>query len=261
MERAMLRRTERLLGNEFLDRIAEKRVILFGVGGVGSWCAESLVRSGIRHITIVDSDQVSVTNCNRQLMATSTTIGMVKVDVLRNRLLDINPNAEIIALQKVYNEENADSFHIETYDYVIDAIDSLKDKAHLILHATRLAKEIEQGELHGEGIVKRLTFISSMGAALRMDPTKIGITEFWKVKNDPLGKILRKRFRQRKQMPSVKFQCVYSEELPMQNRGEDDPEDVCEYKAQINGTVSHITGIFGFMIAGLVMQDIDSEVF
>lgn len=259
MEHAMLQRTGLLLGNEFLDKTATKRVIIFGVGGVGSWCAESLIRSGIRHLTIVDNDLVSVTNCNRQLMATSSTIGKIKVEVLRERLLDINPYADIVALQKTYEEENADTFNIETYDYVIDAIDSLKDKAHLILHATRLAKEIEQGELKGEGIVKRLTFISSMGAALRMDSSKIGVTEFWKVKNDTLGKVLRKRFRQRNQMPSVRFQCVYSEELPMTNRGIADPEDRCDYKAQINGTTSHITAIFGFTIAGLVMQDIDKE--
>lgn len=291
----MLRRTELLLGEDFLDRTAGKRVIIFGVGGVGSWCAESLVRSGIRHITLVDSDRVCMTNCNRQLMATSSTVGGVKVDVLRARLLDINPHANIVAMQKIYGEENAEEFRIETYDYVIDAIDSLRDKAHLILHATRLAKLIKQGELQGDGIVRRLTFISSMGAALRMDPTKISVAEFWKVKNDPLGKALRKRFRYRNQSPSVKFKCVYSEELPMDNRGAnhscgssrcictntrllsgtrgtdtavyDAPGDqrLAEHnwtasKAQVNGSISHITAIFGLTIAGLVMQDIDGEI-
>ena len=101
-----------LLGEEMMEIIARKRVILFGVGGVGSWCAESLVRSGIRHLTIIDSDCVSITNINRQLMATTKTIGMVKVDALRNRLLDINPDAEVIAIQQVYNKETAPQFHL-----------------------------------------------------------------------------------------------------------------------------------------------------
>lgn len=291
MERARLRRMELLVGEEGINEIFSKRVIIFGVGGVGSWCAESLVRSGIRHLTIVDSDRVCITNCNRQLMATSKTIGQVKVEVLKERLLEINPNAEITALQKIYQAENADEFHIETYDYVIDAIDSLKDKAQLILHATSLSKKIKQGELQGEGIPARLTLISSMGAALRLDPTMIRVAEFWKVKNDTLGKALRKRFKYRKENPSVKFQCVYSEELPMENKGVitacGTSECICTNtkllsgeegtesaiydapgdqqlathqwnasKAQTNGSVSHITSIFGFTIAGLVMQDI-----
>ncbi len=291
MERAMLRRTELLLGDDAVNDIASKRVIIFGVGGVGSWCAESLVRTGIRHLTIVDSDRVCVTNCNRQLMATSKTIGQVKVDALKERLLEINPNAEIVALQKIYQEEDAASFNIETYDYVIDAIDSLKEKAHLILYTTDLAKKIKRGELTGEGVSERLTLISSMGAALRVDPTKIRVAEFWKVKNDALGRALRNRFKRRKETPALKFQCVYSEEPPMQNRGEnhscgtsqcmcpkakllggvrgtdtavyDAPGDQrlvehewCTSKAQINGSLSHITAIFGFTLAGLVIEDV-----
>ena len=255
----MLSRTERLVGENGIRAITSKRVILFGVGGVGSWCAESLVRSGIRHLTIVDCDTVSITNCNRQLVATSSTIGRVKVEVLKERLLDICPGAEIVALQSVYQAENAESFHLETYDYVIDAIDSLKDKAHLILYATALSKKIKEGELKGEDIVNRLTFFSSMGAALRIDPTKIRVAEFWKVKNDTLGRALRKRFKGRKEMPSTKFMCVYSEELPMENRGDVAQADNSPgmiTKAQINGTMSHVTSIFGFTIAGLVMQDI-----
>lgn len=252
----MFRRTELLLGTEAVETITAKRVIIFGVGGVGSWCAESLVRSGIRHLTIVDSDRVCASNCNRQLMATSKTIGQVKVDVLRERLLEINPNAEITALEKIYEAESAADFQLETYDYVIDAIDSLKDKAHLILYTTELARKIKRGELHGNGIVPRLTLVSSMGAALRIDPTKIRVTEFWKVRNDALARALRNRFKRDKEMPAQKFKCVYSEEPPMQNRGEAHPDDVCAYKAQINGTVSHVTAIFGITIAGLVIDDI-----
>ena len=129
-------RTALLLGEDVMHRLAETKVIVFGVGGVGSWCAECLVRSGIRQLTIVDYDLICMSNCNRQLMATRKTIGMAKVDVLKQRLLDISPDADIRAMRMTYSAENAHEFHLEHYDYVIDAIDSLKDKANLILHAT-----------------------------------------------------------------------------------------------------------------------------
>ena len=221
-----------------MERIAQKRVILFGVGGVGSWCAESLIRSGIKHLTIVDSDCVSVTNINRQLMATTQTVGQVKVDAMNERLLSINPEAEITALQRVFNEETAESFHLEDYDYIIDAIDSIKDKALLILMAT----SSPSGD-------KRGAFFSSMGAALKLDPTRIKVAEFWKVQGDPLARALRNRFKKEKQFPKRKFKCVYSDEL-LQNQKPIDPED------KGNGTVAHITAVFGFMLAGLVIQDI-----
>ena len=124
-EEMIFSRSRRLLGDDVMDRLATARVIVFGVGGVGSWCAEALVRTGIRHLTIVDSDRVSVSNINRQLMATTRTVGQVKVDVLRERLLEINPDAEIDARQQIFTAETADSFHLEEYDYIIDAIDSL----------------------------------------------------------------------------------------------------------------------------------------
>ena len=238
MNNEIFSRAEMLLGSEGMATIRSKRVIVFGVGGVGSWCTECLVRNGFRRITIVDSDDVSVTNCNRQLMATTRTVGMVKVEAMRERLLDINPDAEIVTIQRHYNEETAESFHIEDYDYVIDAIDSLKDKIHLILHVTSLERPV---------------LFSSMGAALRIDPTKVRVAEFWKVRNDTLGAMLRKRMRQRKTLPQKKFLCVYSEELPMENLGKSD--ETCSYKAQINGSLAHITAIFGMTLAGLVTQN------
>ena len=238
IENDIFRRTELLLGDDTMSRIAEKRVIIFGVGGVGSWCAESLVRSGIRKLTIVDSDRVCVTNINRQLMATTKTIGQVKVDALKERLLSINPSAEITALQQVFTAETADSFNLSSYDYIIDAIDSLKDKALLILMAT----STPLGERGGG------RFFSSMGAALKLDPTKIQVAEFWKVKGAPLARALRNRFKRDKQFPKRKFQCVYSDEL-LQNQKPIDPDD------RGNGTIAHITAVFGFMLAGLVIQD------
>ena len=236
---AIFRRAELLLGDEAMGRIAQKRVIIFGVGGVGSWCAESLVRSGISRLTIVDSDRVAVTNINRQLMATTKTVGQVKVEALKERLLAINPSAEITALQQIFNAETAESFQLGTYDYIIDAIDSLKDKALLILLATSLPPQGER---------RRVGFFSSMGAALKLDPTRIKIAEFWKVQGDPLARALRKRFKRDGQYPKRKFQCVYSDEL-LENKMPIDPND------RGNGTIAHITAIFGFMLAGLVLQD------
>lgn len=261
IEKGIFQRTELLLGNDIMDIIAQTRVIIFGVGGVGSWCAESLIRSGIRHLTIVDSDRVCVTNINRQLMATLKTVGQVKVEALKERLLDINPKAEINACQQIYSAETADSFELNTYDYIIDAIDSLENKALLI----RKACETEA------------TFFSSMGAALKMDPTKIDVAEFWKVKGCPLAAALRRKFKKTRVFPAKKFKCVFSEELlknkgansscgtdaclcPKAKAGPGDPNLVnhewCSSKAQINGTLAHTTAIFGFTIAGLVIQDI-----
>ena len=232
IEQAIFRRAELLLGDEAMSRIAEKRVIIFGVGGVGSWCAESLVRSGIRKLTIVDSDRVSVTNINRQLMATTKTVGQVKVDALKERLLTINPSAEITALQQVFNADSASQFGLEEYDYIIDAIDSLKDKALLILLACQTKAKL----------------FSSMGAALKLDPTRIKTAEFWKVTGDPLARALRHRFKRDKQFPKRKFQCVYSDEL-LENKAPIDPDD------RGNGSIVHITAVFGFVLAGLVVQD------
>ena len=242
IEDAIFRRSALLLGNEAMLQIGSKRVIIFGVGGVGSWCAESLIRSGIRHLTIVDSDRVCESNINRQLMATTLTIGQIKVYALKERLLSINPSAEIITIEKVFNEDTANTFDLDNYDYIIDAIDSLKDKVLLILMATNT----------------KARFFSSMGAALKIDPTRIRVTEFWKVEGDPLARMLRKRFKQNDHYPKRKFQCVYSDEL-LQNKGpqpEEKEETISQItKGQTNGSLAHITAIFGFTLAGLVLQD------
>lgn len=252
MEQEIFNRTELLLGKKTTELIAQKRVILFGVGGVGSWCAESLIRSGIHHLTIVDSDSICATNINRQLMATTETVGQVKVDVLKKRLLSINPNAEITALQQVYCAETADSFHIETYDYILDAIDSLDNKVLLIRNACETSA----------------TFFASMGAALKMDPLKIDVAEFWKVKGCPLAKALRNKFKRSKTFPAKKFKCVYSDEL-LENKGLDtfheSNEPLAEHdwhaaKVHTNGTIAHTTAIFGFTLAGLVIQDVLKKV-
>lgn len=233
-------RARLLLGNEGMERIASKRVLLFGVGGVGSWCAESLVRTGIMHLTLVDADCVNITNVNRQLMATTQTVGRVKVEALRERLLEINPDAEITPIQKLFTAENAAEFQLDSYDYIIDCIDSLKDKTALIELATHTGAK----------------FFSSMGAALKIDPTRIRVAEFWDVHGDPLARAIRKKFRKEGRETGKPFLCVFSEEL-LENRGEpQDPANEIVRKACVNGSLAHITAIFGHTLAGLVLQDI-----
>jgi len=251
-EKGIFKRAELLLGNKLMDKISSTKVILFGVGGVGSWCAESLIRTGIKHLTIVDSDYVCETNINRQLMATTKTVGQRKVDVLKARLLEINPEAQITSIAGVYSEVTSDSFNLSTYDYIIDAIDSLKHKTHLIRTATRTKAKL----------------FSSMGAALKIDPTRIKVAEFWNVKGCPLAAALRRKMKQGEK-PAKKFKCVYSDEL-LENKGlkyENDEskssellkQDNPSVKAQTNGTLVHITAIFGFTLAGLIIQDICKE--
>lgn len=225
-------RLQLLVGRQQLERLASARVIVFGVGGVGSWCAEALVRSGICHLTIVDSDVVVPSNINRQLMATTATIGQPKVEVLAQRLRLINPEADIRAVANRYNADTADSFCLGDYDYVIDAIDSLADKA-LLIHSVTLLPETQ--------------LFSSMGAARKMDPTAITVSEFNKVHSDPLARALRQTFKRTGMFPARKFMCVWSSEvLP-------NAEPSTE---RINGTVAHITITFGVMLASMVIKHI-----
>jgi len=240
MDSVYANRTELLLGADVLARLGEVRVALFGVGGVGSWCAEGLVRSGVKHLTLVDADRISPSNVNRQLMATPRTVGQVKVEALRGRLLEIAPDAQIVPLQKVFSAATAEEFDLAGYDYILDAIDSLKDKGELILRATRTPA----------------VFFSSMGAALKIDPTQVRVAEFWNVRGCPLGAALRKKFKQNHTWPGHKFRCVYDEQV-LPNRGSVAVSETDLFdKAQINGSLAHITAIFGMTLCGLVVEDV-----
>lgn len=240
--------------------MAKKNVIIFGIGGVGSWTAESLVRTGIRKLTMVDSDRICVTNINRQVHATTQTVGEVKTDVLKKRLLEINPSAEITNLQKIFNKETQDQFELDSYDYIIDAIDSLINKIYLIRFATRT----------------NARFFSSMGSALKVDPTRIRVGKFWEIQGCPFAAMIRSRIR-RGELPAKEFLCVYSDEVlknagadpacgtekcfcPKSKNGPGDAElashEWCSMKAAVNGSTAHITAIFGFTLAGLVIKDI-----
>lgn len=219
----IFQRSAMLLGEKAQAALESSRVILFGVGGVGSWCAEALVRSGIRRLTIVDSDVVNESNVNRQLMATSETIGEVKVKALKERLLQINPEAEINPVCERFTADSAASFHLDEYDYIIDAIDSLKDKAELILRACETDA----------------VFFSSMGAARKIDPTRVKVADFWKVRDCPLGAALRKKLRREGTLPQKSFLCVYGDEvLPV-----------------VGGSLVTVTAVFGMNLAALVIKD------
>lgn len=249
-------RSEALLGSETMESLRTKRVILFGVGGVGSWCAEALIRTGLTHLTIVDGDTVQPSNINRQLPATRETLGRPKVEVLKERLLTINPEAEIVAIYKMYEPtpipslkggEPGKSFPLgedlgealSEYNYVIDAIDSVAAKTDLILRATR---------------VKGLKIFSSMGAALRFDPTKVTVGELMDIKGDALAKAVRARMKRLGVKPYKKIKCVYSLEnshpTPSLSQGEG------EKREAIKGSLMQVTAVFGCTLASLVIEDI-----
>ena len=250
-----------LTGDTAVDRLQKTKVIVFGAGGVGGWCAEALVRSGIGSLTIVDSDRICRTNINRQVQATTATVGKVKVTELARRLREINPSATVKPLQEIYKKGNAEVFNLSSYDYVIDAIDSLSAKVDLIISAT------EAGA----------TVYTALGASCKMDPTRIRISPLWESQGCHLGKLVRKRLRRRKFTGNPL--CVYSEEfLPVRQGGgagcgtgecicpeapgaSGDGENALVHewsgkKRQVNGSAVHITGTFGFFLAGMVLQDV-----
>ena len=223
-------RSEALLGAEAMEALRTKRVILFGVGGVGSWCAEALVRTGLTHLTIVDGDTVQPSNVNRQLPATRETLGRPKVEVLKERLLTINPEAEIVAVFENYfadgKTESGADLKICEYDYVIDAIDSVAAKTDLILCATRS---------------RGVKIFSSMGAALRFDPTKVTTGELMSIQGDALAKAVRARMKKIGLHPYRKVKCVYSTEQPQQ--------------CATRGSLMQVTAVFGCTLASMVIGD------
>ena len=221
----MFTRTIQLLGEEGFRALQNARVILFGVGGVGSWCAETLLRTGIGHLTIVDFDKVDMTNLNRQIVATYDNIGRSKVFEMQKRLLKIAPKANIQAIELQYNTDTADSFNLAQYDIVIDAIDMVDCKTLLLYRATQTGSKV----------------YSSMGAGRKTDPRKIRTAEFWEVKGCPLARALRTKMKKTNLLPTSRIQCVYSEEI-----------------SSSQGTLAPIVGIFGMTLASLVINDLVS---
>lgn len=248
-------RSEALLGAGVMEALRTKRVILFGVGGVGSWCAEALIRTGLTHLTIVDGDTVQPSNVNRQLPATRETLGRPKVEVLKERLLTINPEAEIEALHKMYEAQStmyeeqctkeAFDFQLSTFDYVIDAIDSVAAKTDLIINATR---------------TKGVKIFSSMGAALRFDPTRVTTGELMAIKGDALAKAVRARMKRMGLKPYRKVKCVYSMEQAMRLQSTDRSADGVQTEQAVKGSLMQVTAVFGCTLANMVIEDIREKI-
>ena len=250
-------RSEALLGSETMESLRTRRVILFGVGGVGSWCAEALIRTGLTHLTIVDGDTVQPSNVNRQLPATRETLGRPKVEVLKERLLTINPEAEIVAINTMYKEtmynvqkddvqctEEPFGFRLEGYDYVIDAIDSVAAKTDLIIRATR---------------TRGVKIFCSMGAALRLDPTKVTTGELMDIKGDALAKAVRARMKKMGVKPYRKVKCVYSTEQAMRLQSTDRSTDRVQTVLPTKGSLMQVTAVFGCTLVSMVIEDLQKK--
>lgn len=240
-------RIELLIGPEALQKLAQCSVTVFGVGGVGSFVVEGLVRSGVGKFVLVDHDTVCLTNINRQLHATRKTVGQSKVELMKNRILEINPKVEVIAYQEFYNVETAQQLIHTGCDYIVDAIDTISSKIDLIVRAKNMG----------------IPIISSMGAGNKMDPTKFEVADIYQTSVDPLAKVMRRELRKRG-IESLKV--VYSKEEPikplvLENNCKTDcictnKEFTCTSKRQIPGSVSWVPSVAGLIIAGEVVKDL-----
>lgn len=228
-------RTELLLGPDAMARLGAARVAVFGIGGVGGHAAEALVRSGVGAIDLVDSDQVSVSNLNRQLFALHSTIGMDKVDAARVRLLDINPNLIIRTHKCFFLPETADQFDFSAYDYVLDCIDTVTGKLQLVEAAHAVSTPI----------------ISSMGAGNKLDPAAFEVADIYETSVCPLARIMRKELR-RRGIPALKV--VYSREEAMEPLEKAEPER--QGRRSVPGSLAFVPSVAGLIMAGEVVKDL-----
>jgi len=242
-------RTELLLGTEALEKLAGSTVAIYGIGGVGSYVAEGLVRSGVGRFILVDDDRICLTNINRQLHATHKTVGSYKVDVMAQRMLEINPKAEIETYKVFYLPENAAQFFEKSCDYIVDAIDTVSAKLDLIIRAKDAGTPI----------------ISCMGAANKLDPTRLEVADIYATSVCPLAKVMRHELRER---GVISLKVVYSKEPPLTplDIGEascrincicpEGTKRTCAIKRQIPGSVSFVPSVAGLIIAGEVVREL-----
>lgn len=228
-------RTRMLLGADSVERLRNARVAVFGVGGVGGYVVEALARSGVGTLDLIDNDKVSLTNLNRQIIATRQTIGQYKVDVAKERVLTINPDARVNIYRTFYMPDTADQFDFSQYDYVIDAIDTVTGKIQLV----------EQAEQAGCPI------ISSMGAGNKMEASAFRAADIYETSVCPLAKVMRRELKKR---GIKKLKVVYSEEKPLMPRGE--AEEESEGRRQIPGSNAFVPAAAGLIIAGEVVKDL-----
>lgn len=227
-------RTELLLGSEGVSRLKKSSVAVFGVGGVGSYTAEALARSGVGHITLIDNDTVNITNINRQIIALQSTVGMLKTEAAKARILDINPNCKVTVHSCFYT---GNEFELDNFDYIADAIDSVSSKLALIENA----------------IKNNIPIISSMGTGNKLDPTKLVVTDISKTEMCPLAKIVRTQLRKR---GINHHTVVYSTEKPVTHKAEIEEEN--DNRKTI-GSVSFVPSVAGLIMAGKIINDIASE--
>lgn len=236
-------RTELLFGKKAMEKFAGSRVAVFGIGGVGGYTTEALVRSGIGEIDLIDSDRVSLTNLNRQIIALRSTVGKYKVDVMQERIMDINPDIKVHVHKCFYLPETKDQFDFSKYDYVVDAVDTVTAKIQLVMEAKEAGVPI----------------ISSMGAGNKLDPAAFQVADIYKTSVCPLAKVMRRELKSR---GIKKLKVVYSQELPIKPA----PEAISAYQAEetpeesrkrsIPGSAAFVPSVAGLIIAGEVLKDL-----
>ena len=245
-------RTELLLGKEAMNKLENSRVAVFGIGGVGGYVCEALVRSGVGAFDLIDDDKVCLTNLNRQIIATRKTVGKYKADVMKERILEINPDADVRVYKCFFLPENAEEFPFEEYDYVVDAVDTVTAKLELVMKAKEL----------------NIPIISSMGAGNKLDASLFKVADIYQTKVCPLAKVMRRELKKR---GVKKLKVVYSEEQPMTPI-----EDMaiscrsncicppgaahkCTERRAIPGSVAFVPSVAGLIIAGEVVKDLIAE--
>lgn len=242
-------RTELLIGKEGLEKLKNAKVAIFGIGGVGSFVAEGLVRAGIGNFILVDDDKVCLTNLNRQIIATRKTIGKYKVDVMKERILEINPDAKVETVQEFYMPNSENQIITSDLNYVADCIDTVTAKIELVKNCKELG----------------IPIISAMGTGNKLDPSKLTITDIYKTNTCPLAKVMRKELRKRK-IESLKV--IYSTEEPIKPDNESEfscktncicppgTKRKCSARNQVPGSISFVPSVAGLMIAGEIVRDI-----
>ncbi len=224
-------RTEKLLGIDSIKKLANSKVAVFGIGGVGGYVVEALARSGVGYIDIIDKDEVSISNINRQIIATTKTIGKPKVEVMKQRIHEINPDIQVNAYQCFYLPETADQFNFTNYDYIVDAVDTVTAKLELVMQAEKF----------------NVPIISSMGAGNKLDPTRFEVSDIYKTSVCPLAKVMRKELKQRE---IKKLKVVYSKEQPIPVPKPQQGEKPSP------GSVAFVPSVVGLIIAGEIIKDI-----
>ena len=233
MSESITERTELLIGKEAVSLLKAKHVAVFGVGGVGGYVCEALARSGIEKFTLVDKDVVSISNINRQIIALNSTVGRSKVSVMKDRMLDINPNIQVMDRECFYLPENADDFDFKEYDYIVDAVDTVTAKLSIIAKAKDVGVPV----------------ISAMGAGNKLDPSRFRATDIYKTSGCPLAKVMRRELRKR---GIDELKVVFSDEEPIKVSGEADP---VTHKVT-PGSIAFVPAAAGLVIAGEVIKDL-----